>query len=107
MSKKTTDPNKVAQALQFLSERPTDKAPADAIEPRPCPVCGQPMLVNTRLGVAFNVCPEHGTWLDRGKLQMLLAQMRGPARPSERRSVLRDASGAKPFAPPPPKGMYV
>ena len=106
MSKKTTDPNKVAQALHFLSERPTDEAPADASAPRPCPICGQPMLVNTRLGVAFNVCPEHGTWLDRGKLQMLLAQMRGPTRPSERRSVLRDASGAKPLAPP-PKGMYV
>jgi len=103
---KGLDPDRVAEALQFLSERPTDEAPAAAIEPRPCPVCRQPMLVNTRLGVTFNVCPEHGTWLDRGKLQMLLAQMRGPTRPSDRRSVLRDASGAKPLAPP-PKGMYV
>ena len=105
---KSLDPQRVAEALQFLSERPADTGrPAAEPPERPCPICREPMVVNTRLGVAFHVCPEHGTWLERGKLQMLLAGMRGPTRPSERRSVLRDASGAKPLAPPPTKGMYV
>ena len=103
---KATNPDQVAQALRFLSERPTVEAPSAAIASRPCPVCGQPMFINKRLGVAFNVCPEHGTWLERGKLLMLLVQMRGSTRPSKRRSVLRDASGARHLAPS-PIGMYV
>ena len=103
---KATNPDQVAQALRFLSDRPTVEAPSAAIASHPCPVCGQPMFINKRLGVAFNVCPEHGTWLERGKLRTLLVQMRGPTRPSKRRSVLCDTSGAKPLAPP-PKGMYV
>ena len=35
---------------------------------RPCPVCRTPMPTEEAYGVTVDVCPEHGIWLDRGKL---------------------------------------
>ena len=104
---KPRDPDRLAEALQFLSQKPSDDASdAEAVVSRACPVCGQAMQVNRAWGTAFNVCPEHGTWLERGQLRALIASIRPSGKP-DGRSARRDSSGAKPFAPPPTKGLYV
>lgn len=37
-----------------------------------CPHCGKPMTRENVLGVAVDVCREHGVWLDKGELEEVL-----------------------------------
>jgi len=38
---------------------------------RPCPICGATMSTTQEFGVMFDVCVDHGVWLDRGELEAL------------------------------------
>ena len=38
----------------------------------PCPVCGNALVTQERLGILIYVCHVHGTWLFKGKLEELL-----------------------------------
>jgi Zn-finger nucleic acid-binding protein len=39
---------------------------------RPCPICGKLMKTEGQFGVGIDACPEHGVWLDRGELEMIV-----------------------------------
>jgi Zn-finger nucleic acid-binding protein/ribosomal protein S27AE len=55
-------------------------APTGAAGPRPCPVCTQPMLVETLEAVAIDRCEEHGLWFDQAELGALLEHAGEPSR---------------------------
>lgn len=51
----------------------------DALVPsgqRICPICGMPMRAETSFGITVDVCPDHGTWLDKGELEEIIATAR-------------------------------
>ena len=37
-----------------------------------CPLCGEALIAQKRLGVVIYACEEHGTWLFKGVLQEML-----------------------------------
>lgn len=41
-------------------------------QPRPCPVCGIEMEVQSIRDVEIDMCADHGIWLDNGELQQLI-----------------------------------
>lgn len=41
-----------------------------------CPVCGKVMFVDFYQEVSVDRCREHGVWLDRGELELILARLR-------------------------------
>jgi Zn-finger nucleic acid-binding protein len=87
-----TEADRIAQVLLLLNRSiAPSKPPADPITApgeRPCPICGEVMIMTTRHGVPIDVCPGHGLWLDQGKLDRLLSAMRsGGRRPSMTTSV--------------------
>lgn len=43
-----------------------------------CPDCKKPMPRVARSGVDLDVCMEHGTWFDRGELEIILNGLRVP-----------------------------
>lgn len=67
--------------LSFLAE--LEHSELDAVRPnelvvpsgeRPCPICGDHMIVEQMSGVNIDVCAQHGVWLDRGELPRILNQ---------------------------------
>ena len=92
MMAKRADAERIARALLSLNRSiAPSKPPADPITApgdRPCPVCGEAMIMASRHGVPVDFCPGHGLWLDQGKLDLLLSAMRvGARRPSMTTSV--------------------
>ncbi|MGB2755268.1 MAG: zf-TFIIB domain-containing protein [Phycisphaerae bacterium] len=101
---KRTDANRIAQALLSLNRKIAPaKPPADPITApgdRPCPVCGEVMIMTSRHGVPIDFCPGHGLWLDQGKLDLLLSLVRsGARRPSMTTSVRAKRGPPHPNAP--------
>lgn len=43
---------------------------------RPCPICGQQMVVDEEEGIQTDVCPQHGVWLDLGELRTIISRVR-------------------------------
>lgn len=43
---------------------------------RPCPVCGETMVVENKQGVTIDACPAHGIWLDKGELPAIIRKVR-------------------------------
>lgn len=41
-----------------------------------CPVCGKTMFVDFYQDVSIDRCKEHGVWLDRGELELIVARLR-------------------------------
>jgi Zn-finger nucleic acid-binding protein len=83
------------ETLAFLAslERDLESSTNDKIVPpgeRPCPICGQKMLVQCQHGIHLDVCPEHGTWLDRNELAVIVARIRAGER-IERVQAVREA----------------
>lgn len=58
---------------------------------RPCPVCGQTMIVEVdkQRGVRADSCPEHGVWLDNGELEKIAMAVRGRERRHIRHKIKR------------------
>lgn len=56
-----------------------------------CPVCETAMHEEESQGVATDVCPEHGIWLDLGEMDRILARLRGRERRAASEAV-REAS---------------
>ncbi|HET6441645.1 MAG TPA: zf-TFIIB domain-containing protein [Phycisphaerae bacterium] len=101
---KRTDANRIAQALLSLNRRIAPaKPPADPITApgeRPCPVCGEVMIMTSLHGVPVDFCLGHGLWLDQGKLDRLLSVSRpGARRPSMATSVRAKRGPPHPDAP--------
>lgn len=44
---------------------------------RCCPDCRAPLAVRELAGIGVDVCPEHGTWFDRGELQRVADRRAG------------------------------
>ncbi|MHC4198503.1 MAG: TFIIB-type zinc ribbon-containing protein [Planctomycetota bacterium] len=42
---------------------------------RPCPVCGETMIVESKQGVTIDACPAHGIWLDKGELPAIIRKV--------------------------------
>lgn len=40
-------------------------------DPRPCPVCGEPLQPEQQGAVTLDVCEAHGVWLDNGELDTI------------------------------------
>jgi Zn-finger nucleic acid-binding protein len=71
------DSMQVAEALRRMTEAPPGPNAALVAEgERPCPICGRAMVVQNDGGIALDVCPRHGIWLDRGELKALLRRPR-------------------------------
>jgi Zn-finger nucleic acid-binding protein len=67
----------IADALRRMTDPPAGpNADALAEGERPCPICGRAMTLQNDAGIAIDVCPRHGVWLDRGELKALLARPR-------------------------------
>ena len=101
---KRADAERIARALLSLNKRiAPSKPPAEPITApgdRPCPVCGEVMIMATRHGVPVDFCPGHGLWLDQGKLDLLLSPARsGARRPSMTTSVRAKRRPSHPDAP--------
>jgi len=101
---KRADAERIARALLSLNKSiAPSKPPADPITApgdRPCPVCGQVMIMASRHGVPVDFCPGHGLWLDQGKLDLLLSASRsGARRPSMTTSVRAKRGPPHPDAP--------
>jgi Zn-finger nucleic acid-binding protein len=47
---------------------------------RPCPICKQKMGIEVAHGISFDVCGNHGIWLDRGEMESLIARIRSGER---------------------------
>jgi Zn-finger nucleic acid-binding protein len=48
---------------------------SDSVRYRKCPACGETMLRKNfagASGVVLDVCPEHGSWFDRGELSTIM-----------------------------------
>jgi Zn-finger nucleic acid-binding protein len=101
---KRADADRIARALLSLNRSiAPSKPPADPITApgaRPCPVCGQVMIMTTHRGVPVDFCPGHGLWLDQGKLDLLLSASRsGARRPSMTTSARAKRRPSHPDAP--------
>jgi len=101
---KRADAERIARALLSLNKSTApSKPPADPITApgdRPCPVCGEVMIMTSRHGVPVDFCPGHGLWLDQGKLDLLLSASRsGGRRPSMTTSVRAKRRPPHPDAP--------
>jgi Zn-finger nucleic acid-binding protein len=51
----------------------------DAIVPhgeRKCPICAMRMKTEGQFGVGIDACPEHGIWLDRGELEIIVTSVK-------------------------------
>ena len=71
------DSIQVAEALRRMTGPPPGpNARLVAEGRRPCPICGQAMTAQSASGIAIDVCPRHGIWLDRGELKALLQRPR-------------------------------
>jgi Zn-finger nucleic acid-binding protein len=69
--------DEVAKALEEMTGRKfTDNEGLVPSGRRPCPICDNPMRVETCNGISLDVCPAHGVWLDNGELPALLAAAR-------------------------------
>jgi Zn-finger nucleic acid-binding protein len=77
------NPDDLADALHDLAD---GLPPRDEGDPqhgdRPCPICGELMLIESFHGVEIDTCPAHGIWLDHAELEAVLAvsARRDPAR---------------------------
>jgi Zn-finger nucleic acid-binding protein len=60
-----------AQLAQKLGET-TRPNPALLAKPASCPECHKALQRIHALGIELDVCPEHGTWFDRGELEQLM-----------------------------------
>ena len=101
---KRADAERIARALLSLNRSiAPSKPPADPITApgdRPCPVCGEVMIMTSLHGVPVDFCPGHGLWLDQGKLDLLLSASRsGARRPSMATSVRAKRHSSYPDAP--------
>ncbi len=71
------DEDDLADALHHLAD---DLPPRDDAAPRhgdrPCPICGNLMLVENLHGVEIDTCPDHGIWLDHDELHSVMATSR-------------------------------
>jgi len=89
MSETFQTPEEFFAALDSASE----SHPNDALVPhgqRACPICQNAMVTDSRFGMAIDVCPAHGTWLDHGEMEAMIAMTRR-ASPSVRRTALEQA----------------
>lgn len=62
----------------------------DSIVPpgqRPCPICGVLMQARSRESIAIDVCPDHGIWLDSGKIESLTENISVSAKLKQRRDL--------------------
>ena len=62
---------------------------------RPCPVCGEKMVVEKERGVRIDVCEAHGVWLDKGELRRIQQGVGRRSRNAARRRLKREKSQAK------------
>ena len=80
------------ETLDFLAEleREEQVTSNDHVVPpgqRPCPICGENMVVEFEHGVHVDVCNQHGIWLDRGELRSIASLIRSGERISRSRAV--------------------
>jgi Zn-finger nucleic acid-binding protein len=45
-------------------------------QPVPCPICHSAMRVVDKYDIHVSVCPDHGAWLDKGKIEELTRSVR-------------------------------
>jgi Zn-finger nucleic acid-binding protein len=59
-----------------MTEKPgaPDGTPAETGR-RPCPVCGETMIVESKRGITIDACPDHGIWLDKGELPAIIRKV--------------------------------
>jgi Zn-finger nucleic acid-binding protein len=50
---------------------------------RPCPICGNKMVVDDELGIQTDVCSAHGVWLDIDELTAIISRVRSQDRTSK------------------------
>lgn len=62
----------LALALGELAASAVHHERDESDEPKPCPVCGETMVVLVQFDIAMDVCELHGVWLDQGELATLL-----------------------------------
>ncbi len=79
-----------------METAPALEAPEADHGPRPCPCCGETMVVETwrdffkaTPDVVVDLCPEHGLWLDHSEMEILLERARFDARREGRTKVRR------------------
>lgn len=75
-----------------MSDRPDPSDESDVVvEPgkRPCPICGNHMIVERNGKVRMDVCEDHGVWLDTGELESIVRRVRSKGRASADNKVSR------------------
>lgn len=71
----------LAALVQEMINQPWElTAPTGAAGTRPCPVCTQPMLVETLEAVPIDRCAAHGLWFDQAELGAVLEHAGEPPR---------------------------
>lgn len=94
MTDGTGDDSIVQETLDFLAslQSPAHHQNEKLIPAgeRTCPICVQKLSVEVAYGIAFDVCGDHGIWLDRGELESIIARIRSGERIS-RKQAIRDA----------------
>ena len=74
-----------AETLAFLAELEEDikRIPNEELVPhcqRDCPICKRAMVVEADHGISYDVCPDHGIWLDYGELAAVISSIRSGER---------------------------
>jgi Zn-finger nucleic acid-binding protein len=86
----------LADALSYLAD---DLPPRDGSAPvhgdRPCPICGQLMLIETVNAIEIDTCPAHGIWLDHEELESIIATAAPQRRPESSQRVAQMMRNAK------------
>lgn len=62
---------------------------------RPCPICGLTMQPQSRQSISVDVCPDHGVWLDNGKVEAITEAVSVSRSLKTRRDVERLCTRAK------------
>jgi Zn-finger nucleic acid-binding protein len=79
---------KIQEFLRKLGESETsDNSEIVPHGQRRCPICGKFMVEEMTNFVIYDVCPEHGAWLDNGVLGKLLARTKAIERIEKRKAV--------------------
>ncbi|MCB9795611.1 MAG: zf-TFIIB domain-containing protein [Alphaproteobacteria bacterium] len=56
--------------------RPDDRGTGAQQRRLPCPVCGEAMFVDSYQDVHIDRCRAHGTWLDKGELELIVERLK-------------------------------
>jgi Zn-finger nucleic acid-binding protein len=94
MAKSAITETEVLDYLASLEQTPSHAN--DQLVPhgeRQCPLCNQKMTIELSYGISFDVCGDHGVWLDRGELDAIIARIRRGERIS-RTQAIREARKA-------------